>query len=139
MQQDIGDTILRDSQGVVGSVAGSVYFGEGPEASERRLVKSLDETGKSLTLPHLGEALAACREALFLTDPRIDRNNIIRAKGARTSGTCSWIKRNPRFQSWLRGDKNLVWIRGGPGKGKTMMSVYLTEAIAAGKCRSLVY
>jgi hypothetical protein len=45
----------------------------------------------------------------------------------------------PRFQSWLRGDSNLLWIRGGPGKGKTMMSVYLTEAIASEKCRSLAY
>jgi hypothetical protein len=139
MQQDIGDTILRNSQGVVGSVAGSVYFGKGPEASERRLVKSLDDTGRSLTLPHPGKALAACRAALYLTDPSIDRNNIIRAKGDRTAGTCSWIQGNPRFQSWLRGGPNLLWIRGGPGKGKTMMSVYLTEAIAAGKCRSLAY
>jgi ankyrin repeat protein len=139
MQQDIGDTILRNSQGVVGSVAGSVYFGEGPEASDRRFVRSLQETRRSLTLPHPGKALEACRAALYLTDPSIDRNNIIRAKGARTSGTCSWIKSNPCFQSWLRGDKNLLWIRGGPGKGKTMMSVYLTEEIASEKCRSLAY
>jgi ankyrin repeat protein len=139
MQQDIGDTILRNSQGVVGTVAGSVYFGTGPEASERSFCTFLKETRRSLTLPHPGKALAACRAALYLTDPEIDRNNIIRAKGDRTVGTCSWIQSNPRFQSWLRGDSNLLWIRGGPGKGKTMMSVYLTEAIASEKCRSLAY
>jgi ankyrin repeat protein len=139
MQQDIGDTILRNSQGVVGTVAGSVYFGTGPEASKRRFCTSSKQTRRSLTLPHPGKALAACRSALFLTDPSIDRNNIIRAKGDRTVGTCSWIQSNPRFQSWLRGENNLLWIRGGPGKGKTMMSVYLTEAIASEKCRSLAY
>jgi ankyrin repeat protein len=139
MQQDIGDTILRSSQGVVGSVGGSVYFGKGPEASERTFCTTSEEARKSLTLPYPGKALAACRAALYLTDPSIDRNNIIRAKGDRTVGTCSWIQSNPRFQSWLRGDKNLLWIRGGPGKGKTMMSVYLTEAIALEKCRSLAY
>jgi ankyrin repeat protein len=139
MQQDIGDTILRNSQGVVGGVAGSVYFGKGPEASEREFCASSEETRRSLTLPNPGKALAACRAALYLTDPRIDRNNIIRAKGDRTVGTCSWIQSNSRFQSWLEGEKNLLWIRGGPGKGKTMMSVYLTEAIASNKCRSLAY
>jgi hypothetical protein len=46
---------------------------------------------------------------------------------------------NPRFQTWLRGDTNLLWIRGGPGKGKTMMSVYLTEVIASEPSRSLAY
>jgi ankyrin repeat protein len=70
---------------------------------------------------------AGCRKALYLTDPAIDRNNIIRAKGDRAQGTCEWIKNNTRFQSWLRGDRRLLWIQGGPGKGKTMMSVYLTE------------
>jgi hypothetical protein len=34
MRQDIGDTSLSHAQGVVGHVAGSVYFGDGPEASE---------------------------------------------------------------------------------------------------------
>jgi len=139
MQQNIGDTIPRNSQGVVGSVTGSVYFGKDPEAAKGRSCRSLEQERTSLTLPHLGKALAVCRAALFLTDPSIDRNNIIRAKGTRTEGTCSWIQSNTRFQSWLRGERNLLWIRGGPGKGKTMMSVYLTEAIALEKGRSLAY
>jgi ankyrin repeat protein len=49
------------------------------------------------------------------------------------------MKSNSRFQTWLRGDANLLWIRGGPGKGKTMMSVYLTELIASEYSRSLAY
>jgi hypothetical protein len=52
MQQDIGDTVLRNSQSVVGNVAGSVYFAEGPEASERNFsrifVKSKAITDGSL-------------------------------------------------------------------------------------------
>jgi hypothetical protein len=36
MRQDIGDTSLSHAQGVVGHVAGSVYFGDGPEASESK-------------------------------------------------------------------------------------------------------
>lgn len=30
---------------------------------------------------------------------------------------------------WLSGDNPLLWISGGPGKGKTMMSIYLTEVL----------
>jgi hypothetical protein len=140
MQQNIGNTSLQQyAQGVVGNVAGSVYFGEALEASERRSCTSSEQTRIRLTLPHSGKALAACRAALYVTDPSIDRNNIIFAKGTRTEGTCSWIKSNTPFPSWLRGDRNLPWIRGGPGKGKTMMSVYLTEAIALEKRLTLAY
>lgn len=30
---------------------------------------------------------------------------------------------------WFSGDNPLLWISGGPGKGKTMMSIYLTEVL----------
>jgi hypothetical protein len=90
-------------------------------------------------LQTLGKKLAACHTALYSTDPSIDRENIIRAKGIRTPGTCEWIWSDPRFRSWLRGDRNLLWIRGGPGEGKTMMSVYLTEAITSEECTLAYY
>jgi hypothetical protein len=141
MQQDIGDTVLRNSQGVVGSVAGSVYFGEGSWSSEGRPHASSAKTRRPLTflLRRTGKTLSACRAALYSTDPEIDRNNIIHAKGGRTLGTCEWIKNHTRFQSWLNGDKRLLWIRGGPGKGKTVMSVYLTEEIASEQPRDFAY
>ncbi|KAM0716310.1 hypothetical protein Q7P37_007755 [Cladosporium fusiforme] len=76
------------------------------------------------------KALKTCRNALFLTDPSIDRDSVIRAKGDRVKGTCEWILKNETFKSWLTGDLNLLWLRGGPGKGKTMMSVFLTQELA---------
>jgi ankyrin repeat protein len=85
------------------------------------------------------KTLSACRAALYSTDPEIDRNNIIHAKGGRTQGTCEWIKNHTRFQSWLNGDKRLLWIRGGPGKGKTVMSVYLTEEMSSEQPCSSAY
>ena len=142
MQQNIGNTSLQNAQGIVGNVSGNVYICKGPEeASERKSCTSSEETIKGLTrrFHHPGAALKACREALFVTDPEIDRNDIIRAKGSRTQGTCEWIKSHPRFQSWMRGDARLLWIRGGPGKGKTMMSVYLTEEIATEQPQNFAY
>jgi ankyrin repeat protein len=34
---------------------------------------------------------------------------------------------NETYKTWLRGDPGLLWIFGGPGKGKTMLSIYLTQ------------
>jgi hypothetical protein len=73
--------------------------------------------------------IAACRNALYLTEPQIDREALKSAKGNRVDGTCEWIKSNVTYQSWLDGDTNLLWISGGPGRGKTMLSIFLTEEL----------
>lgn len=83
--------------------------------------------------------LRSCRNQIFLTDPSIDRDEIVRAKGDRTQGTCEWIKENEQFQSWLRGEHRLLWIRGGPGKGKTMISVFLSQELDSNEHQSVVY
>lgn len=72
-----------------------------------------------------------CHDALLagLTRPEIDREALIYAKGKKVDGTCEWIMRNSEYQSWLRGDMELLWICGGPGKGKTMMSIFLTQEL----------
>jgi ankyrin repeat protein len=80
------------------------------------------------------QVAVACRNALFLTDPHVDRERVISAKGTRVVGTCEWITQNESYRTWLDGDGNgtetrLLWISGGPGKGKTMLSVFLTEEL----------
>ncbi|CAN9196489.1 unnamed protein product [Alternaria alternata] len=87
------------------------------------------------------QAAVACRNALFLTDPHVDRENLKSEKGSRVAGTCEWITHDASYRAWLNsdGDGNgddsnndntrLLWISGGPGKGKTMMSVFLTEEL----------
>ena len=43
-----------------------------------------------------------------------------------TTGTCGWILRHPVFISWLgRADSALLWLRGHPGCGKTVLSLFL--------------
>ncbi|MCJ1269162.1 hypothetical protein MMC22_009051 [Lobaria immixta] len=71
----------------------------------------------------------ACSRALFLTDPRDDREQLIQAKGSRVDGTCEWIKSNKLYDSWLHSHSQLLWLSGGPGKGKTMLSIFLAEEL----------
>ncbi|EMD88830.1 hypothetical protein COCC4DRAFT_137574, partial [Bipolaris maydis ATCC 48331] len=79
-----------------------------------------------------------CRDALFVTDPYVDRESLITAKGARVPDTCDWIINDVKYRAWLDGgshgdstnEKRLLWISGGPGKGKTsMLSIFLTEEL----------
>ena len=69
----------------------------------------------------------ACLAALFLTDPIDDREKLITTKGSRADGTCEWIIENMHYRSWLESRSQLLWLSGGPGKGKTMLSIYLAE------------
>src|SRR5271156_2281700 len=70
-----------------------------------------------------------CRAELFLTDPLDDRAELITAKGQRVPGTCQWITTNKTYASWLASRSQLLWLSGGPGKGKTMLSIFLTEEL----------
>lgn len=70
-----------------------------------------------------------CLTALFLTNPRDDRQGLTNEKGSRVDGTCEWIKTNRLYESWLRSRSQLLWIFGGPGKGKTMLSIFLAEEL----------
>lgn len=69
------------------------------------------------------------KDILFLTDPQVDRESIISTKGQRVAGTCEWVTEHPQYLSWLQGDLRLLWVSGGPGKGKTVMSIFLTEEL----------
>ncbi|KAK5702015.1 hypothetical protein LTR97_004833 [Elasticomyces elasticus] len=73
--------------------------------------------------------LDKCRDNIFLTDPQSDRDELISVKGKRVHGTCEWIERDAKYKSWLSGETNLLWICGGPGKGKTVLSIYLTQRL----------
>lgn len=41
----------------------------------------------------------ACLRALFLTDPKNDREKLVHTKGSRVDGTCEWIKTNALYNS----------------------------------------
>ncbi|KAM5522646.1 Vegetative incompatibility protein HET-E-1-like protein 15 [Fusarium oxysporum f. sp. phaseoli] len=61
-------------------------------------------------------------EKLRSTDPREDKARIEQTNGGLLKDSYVWILENPEFLSWRDNqDCRLLWIRGDPGKGKTML------------------
>ena len=84
-------------------------YGEGIRGAFKRL---LDEIGK----------LEKCIQDLRLTDPRDDKKRIEDTKGGLLEDSYHWILENPDFQRWRNDQQSrLLWIKGDPGKGKTML------------------
>ncbi|KAJ4313310.1 hypothetical protein N0V84_009487 [Fusarium piperis] len=61
--------------------------------------------------------------ALCSTDPRHDKIRIEQTNGGLLKDSYLWVLQNPEFQYWRDANENhpLLWIRGDPGKGKTML------------------
>jgi hypothetical protein len=70
-----------------------------------------------------------CLADLFLTDPVDDRAKLVTEKGERVPGTCEWILTHKTYISWQSAPSQLLWLSAGPGRGKTMISVYLTQKL----------
>lgn len=62
-----------------------------------------------------------CRETLQATDPSLDEERIEEDKGGLLKDSYSWVLSNDDFQNWRDASySQLLWIKGDPGKGKTM-------------------
>jgi ankyrin repeat protein len=72
-----------------------------------------------------------CLQALFATDPADDRAKHISFKGNPVRSIFTWITNVKAYKSWVdRGTgSRLLWISGGPGMGKTMLAIFLSEEL----------
>lgn len=75
---------------------------------------------------HVAYANALCAG---LSRPDVDREDLVFAKGKKVEGTCEWVERDPEYKSLMAGGTHLLWVCGTPGKGKTMISIYLTQQL----------
>ncbi|EXA31288.1 hypothetical protein FOVG_17412 [Fusarium oxysporum f. sp. pisi HDV247] len=63
-----------------------------------------------------------CLADLRSTDPRDGKKRIEETKGGLLEGSYGWILNNNDFQQWRNDEQcQLLWIKGDPGKGKTML------------------
>jgi archaellum biogenesis ATPase FlaH len=71
--------------------------------------------------PRLDASLEQCLADLRITDPRDDKSRIESTKGGLLEDSYRWILDHQDFRQWYSNDNQLLWIRGDPGKGKTML------------------
>ena len=84
-------------------------YGEGWTNAFKRLREVIDKREK-------------CAQDLYLTDPCHDKDRIVATKGGLLEGSYYWILDNADFQRWHNDQQSrLLWIKGDPGKGKTML------------------
>lgn len=63
-----------------------------------------------------------CLKDMHITDPAIDKKRIEDTNGGLLKDSYAWILSNADFTQWRDNpDGGLLWIKGDPGKGKTML------------------
>jgi hypothetical protein len=61
-------------------------------------------------------------QALRTTDPRHDKGRIENDKGGLLPDAYVWVLGNDEFKQWYKDpERPLLWVKGDPGKGKTML------------------
>ncbi|KAI4940634.1 hypothetical protein J4E91_011295 [Alternaria rosae] len=97
-----GNTIDGNAIAILGSVHGDLHFPDRAGDTEQQ----------------------RCLRDLRVTDPREDRARIEGDKDTLLRDCYAWILDDRNFQRWRTQDASrLLWIRGDPGKGKTMMTM----------------
>ncbi|KAI1178457.1 hypothetical protein F4777DRAFT_537725 [Nemania sp. FL0916] len=69
------------------------------------------------------DAAKRCRLSLTFDDMMIREESIQRPEDK----TCQWIYQTKQYKEWITNEKSLLWIKGNPGSGKSilMKSLYL--------------
>lgn len=63
-----------------------------------------------------------CLRGLYKTNPRLNKRSITDAKGGLFYDSYRWVMENQQYKQWCEDRSNrLLWIKGDPGKGKTML------------------
>ncbi|KAL7935407.1 hypothetical protein V8C35DRAFT_272036 [Trichoderma chlorosporum] len=93
-------------------------------------IKNCLESLVALQVNNLEQHDRDCLRDLRITNPRDDRKRLLDAKGGLLPGSYSWVIESIMFQKWHREKQtNLLWIKGNPGKGKTMMICGLIQEL----------
>ncbi|XP_014550386.1 hypothetical protein COCVIDRAFT_115570 [Bipolaris victoriae FI3] len=94
--------------GILG-VSLSPIDGENLAEAMKRVLDEVDKQNK-------------CLQDLCPSNPRDDKKRIEETKGGLLAGAYRWVLGNNTFQQWQQDlESRLLWVKGDPGKGKTML------------------
>lgn len=121
------------------------YFAAASAAAVTRgLIEQYIKTDKvaSIQLSHLlrKKEHQECLANLRVTDPRNDKIRIQETKGGLLLDVYDWIVNHPDFQQWQDdAECRLLWIKGDPGKGKTMLLCGMIDELSQDNTRVISY
>jgi hypothetical protein len=109
--------------GILG-VSLSPIENESPAEAMKRVLDQVEKQNK-------------CVQDLRPSDPRDDKKRIEETKGGLLVDAYRWILNNNTFQQWQQDPKSrLLWVKGDPGKGKTMLLCGITSELRNSTLRS---
>ncbi|TQN68534.1 Vegetative incompatibility protein HET-E-1 [Colletotrichum shisoi] len=77
---------------------------------------------------------------LRVTDPRDDKGRIERTKGGLLRDVYPWIFDHDNYQRWRVGSDNwFLWVKGDPGKGKTMLLCGIIDELKKDGCNPIYF
>ena len=81
----------------------------------------------------------SCLQNLRCPDSLIVKHRLTETKDKLRRQVFEWIFQDPQYQRWRDGNEIcLLWIKGGAGKGKTMMTIGLVDELSRGPHESAV-
>ncbi|RKK57406.1 Vegetative incompatibility protein HET-E-1 [Fusarium oxysporum] len=81
-----------------------------------------------------------CMQDLHVTDPREDKKRIQDTKGGLLRDSYRWILDHAKFQQFRDDSQSrLLWIKGDPGKGKTMLLCGIIDELEKGSNNLVSY
>ncbi|KAK1244248.1 hypothetical protein MKX08_002386 [Trichoderma sp. CBMAI-0020] len=117
------------------------YFAAATAASvTRALIERYPQTDRSPAAELKLQENKACLGALFITNPEDDKERIEETKGGLLLDAYIWIIQNKEFIEWLQDPMaQLLWIKGDPGKGKTMLLCGIIDQLEKESGRHVYY
>jgi hypothetical protein len=102
----------------------SPFEGENPAEAMKRVLDEVERQNK-------------CVQDLRPSNPHDDKKRIEETKGGLLVDAYRWVLDNNTFQKWQQDPKSrLLWVKGDPGKGKTMLLCGITNELQNSTPRS---
>ncbi|PHH49546.1 Vegetative incompatibility protein HET-E-1 [Ceratocystis fimbriata CBS 114723] len=108
--------------------------------SVEQFVDTFTRSGVSQPKAQLDENDKKCLSDLCITDPSTDKKDIESRKGGLLKDCYRWILSHKDFQQFLNDSESpILWIKGDPGKGKTMLLCGIIDELERANQTSLSY
>ncbi|KAM0250958.1 hypothetical protein ACHAQJ_008380 [Trichoderma viride] len=109
-------------------------------AVAKGLIESYILTDQSPAAEATSQMNLDCLRSLFVTNPRDDKTRIKSTKGGLLFDAYKWILDDEAYQEWCgNGEAHMLWIKGDPGKGKTMLLCGIIEELEKDSSRNIYY